>query len=164
MGQEVILGLHDGSILIIQFRYLKSEVRVNEMKQKVSKYPLPISGQKHLLDHKVDTLHSCFNVDMAVQPITTFCFYVENSKCLHVIRILLPANCSNDISPVFDTMCRNNLIWYIPVILVNCKRCIIFGPRQANLVLIAYASSEGSGEPAHPRSLARTFAARSYKQ
>ena len=41
---------------------------------------------------------------------------------------------------------------------------IIFGPRQANSVLIAYASSEGSGEPAHPRSLARTFAARSYKQ
>ena len=38
------------------------------------------------------------------------------------------------------------------------------GPRQGNLVLIAYASSEGSGEPAHPRSLARTFAARSYKQ
>ena len=38
------------------------------------------------------------------------------------------------------------------------------GPRQANLVLIADASSEGSGEPAHPRSLARTFAARSYKQ
>ena len=28
-----------------------------------------------------------------------------------------------------------------------------FGPRQANLVLIAYASSEGSGEPAPPRSL-----------
>ena len=40
----------------------------------------------------------------------------------------------------------------------------IFGPRQANLVLIAYASSEGSGEPAHSRSLARTSAARSYKQ
>ena len=38
------------------------------------------------------------------------------------------------------------------------------GPRQANLLLIAYANSEGSGEPAHPRSLARTFAARSYKQ
>ena len=37
------------------------------------------------------------------------------------------------------------------------------GPHQANLVLIAYASSEGSGEPAHPRSLARTSAARSYK-
>ena len=41
---------------------------------------------------------------------------------------------------------------------------LIFGPRQANLLLIAYASSEGSGEPAHPRSLARTSAARSYKQ
>ena len=40
----------------------------------------------------------------------------------------------------------------------------IYGPRQANLLLIADASSEGSGEPAHPRSLARTFAARSYKQ
>ena len=40
----------------------------------------------------------------------------------------------------------------------------LYGPRQANLVLIAYASSEGSGEPAHRRSLARTFAARSYKQ
>ena len=33
----------------------------------------------------------------------------------------------------------------------------IYGPRQANLVFIAYASSEGSGEPAHPRSLARTL-------
>ena len=39
----------------------------------------------------------------------------------------------------------------------------LYGPRQANLVIIACASSEGSGEPAHPRSLARTFAARSYK-
>ena len=38
---------------------------------------------------------------------------------------------------------------------------IVNGPRHANLVLIAYASSEGSGEPAHPRSLARTSAARS---
>ena len=39
-----------------------------------------------------------------------------------------------------------------------------YGLRQANLVLIAYVSSEGSGEPAHLRSLARTSAARSYKQ
>ena len=38
------------------------------------------------------------------------------------------------------------------------------GPHQANLVLIAYASSEDSGEPTHPCSLARTSAARSYKQ
>ena len=44
------------------------------------------------------------------------------------------------------------------------KTPTLFGPRQANLVLIAYASSEGSGEPAHPRSLARTSAARPYKQ
>ena len=42
-------------------------------------------------------------------------------------------------------------------------KLLLFGPRQANLVLIAYASSEGSGEPVHPRSLARTSAARSYK-
>ena len=40
----------------------------------------------------------------------------------------------------------------------------LFGPRQVNLVLIVCASSEGSGEPAHPRNLARTSAARSYKQ
>ena len=40
----------------------------------------------------------------------------------------------------------------------------VSGPRQANLVFIAYASSEGSGEPAHPCSLARTSAARSYTQ
>ena len=33
-----------------------------------------------------------------------------------------------------------------------------------NSVLIAYASREGLGEPAHPHSLARTSAARSYKQ
>ena len=38
------------------------------------------------------------------------------------------------------------------------------GPRHANLVLIAYASCEDSGEPAHLRSLAGTSAARSYKQ
>ena len=47
--------------------------------------------------------------------------------------------------------------------LTNISKCK-YGPRQANLVLIVYASSEGSGEPAHPRSLARTAAARSYKQ
>ena len=46
----------------------------------------------------------------------------------------------------------------------SCITPFSSGLRQANLVLIAYASSEGSGEPAHSRSLARTFAARSYKQ
>ena len=33
----------------------------------------------------------------------------------------------------------------------------------AEMILITYASSEGSGEPTHPRSLARTSAARSNK-
>ena len=47
---------------------------------------------------------------------------------------------------------------------VNVGLRLTNGPRQANLVLIAYASSEGSGEPAHPCSLARTFAARTYMQ
>ena len=59
-----------------------------------------------------------------------------------------------------ETSQSYNLIFLITRIF-SWKR--IFGPRQANLVLIAYASSEGSGEPAHPRSLARTFAARSYQ-
>ena len=58
---------------------------------------------------------------------------------------------------------------YMSMILLKCLLSLIlyfemFGPRQANLVLIAYASSEGSGEPAHLRSLVRTSAARSYKQ
>ena len=66
------------------------------------------------------------------------------------------------------------------VLILTCLNCMCFfpihcigsgsivgfssGPRQANLVLIACASSEGSGEPAHPRSLARTSAVRSYRQ
>ena len=59
-----------------------------------------------------------------------------------------------------------NIVSYeseILIVYVQFRR-ISNGPRQANLVLIAYASSEGSGEPAHSRSLDRTFAARSYKQ
>ena len=35
------------------------------------------------------------------------------------------------------------------------KILLSYGPRQANLVLIAYASSEGSGEPAHPQTQIR---------
>ena len=52
------------------------------------------------------------------------------------------------------------LFVYLKIVYTN----ITNGLSQANLVLIAYASSEGSGEPAHPRRLARTSAARSYKQ
>ena len=33
----------------------------------------------------------------------------------------------------------------------NFKSNSSYGPRQVNLVLIAYASNEGSGEPAHIR-------------
>ena len=43
---------------------------------------------------------------------------------------------------------------------VHVLSLIIIGPRQANLVLITYASSEGSGETARMRRLAWTFAAR----
>ena len=50
------------------------------------------------------------------------------------------------------------------MLISNENILFINGLRQANLVLIAYASSEDLGEPAHPRSLARTSAARSYKQ
>ena len=32
---------------------------------------------------------------------------------------------------------------------LDCRRITTYGPRQANLVLIAYASSEGSGEKKH---------------
>ena len=49
--------------------------------------------------------------------------------------------------------------------MAQITKCVIqSGQRQVNLVFIAYASSEGSGEPVHPRSLTRTSAARSYKQ
>ena len=63
---------------------------------------------------------------------------------------------ASDVAPL---KCRFNDLSYF-----NPDSALLIGPRQANLVLIAYANSEGSGEPAHPRSLARTSAARSYKQ
>ena len=71
--------------------------------------------------------------------------------------------------PCLDRKVSHLLRWHVLYIINKCdiehrRLNIIYGPRQANLVLIAYASSEGSGEPAHPRSLARTSAARSCKQ
>ena len=73
------------------------------------------------------------------------------------------------------TILLKSWLWVLPARMVKFWDRVIylkmlqtrnspFGPRQANSVLIAYASSEGSGEPAHPRSPARTSAARSYKQ
>ena len=60
--------------------------------------------------------------------------------------------------------CISSLPLHCPETPTTSSDVKLNGPRQANLVLIAYASSKGSGEPAHPRSLARTSAARSYKQ
>ena len=37
-----------------------------------------------------------------------------------------------------------------------------FEPAHGIMVLITQATSEGSGEPAHPRSLARAFAVRTH--
>ena len=39
----------------------------------------------------------------------------------------------------------------------------LYEPAHEIMVLITLAVSEGSGEPAHPRSLARAFAVRSHK-
>ena len=63
-----------------------------------------------------------------------------------------------------NQVCSVKLISDGATICIKVKVNFINGLHQANLVLIAYASSEGSGESAHPRSLARTFTARSYKQ
>ena len=59
---------------------------------------------------------------------------------------------------------KNKNILYVGLIFLISSEKLSYGQRQSNLVFIAYASSEGSGEPAHPRSLARTSAARSYRQ
>ena len=76
--------------------------------------------------------------------------HIHNSRDSHIRALTLEGR-----GKCWSTGSRyNRILHYVHYI----------GPRQANLVLIAYASSEGSGEPAHPRSLARTFAARSYKQ
>ena len=53
-----------------------------------------------------------------------------------------------------DYMLGERLVFYVTFRCIH-ENTISIGPRQANLVLIAYANSEGSGEPAHPRSLAR---------
>ena len=96
---------------------------------------------------------------------------------LNVTELILISNCWKDMT----LECSSDLLWTLHLInfaclynftyseshlyvLLSSLIVCIYEPRQANLVLIAYASSEGSGDPAHPRSLARTFAARSYKQ
>ena len=83
----------------------------------------------------------------------------ESSLGTQVILLLL--SCCSSLINALDQM-RQRLFKIFNMIALALAFSL--GPRQANLLLIAYASSEGSGEPAHPRSLARTFAARSYKQ
>ena len=79
------------------------------------------------------------------------------------VVLLHNGNSENIFSPLL-ILILDNIVAIQTVSTDICFHSLKYGPRQANLVLIAYASSEGSGEPAHPRSLARTFAARSYKQ
>ena len=71
---------------------------------------------------------------------------------LHGLLVCLSTCHAADLSSITDNVFNTDIIH------------ITNGPRQANLVLIAYASSEGSGEPAHPRSLARTCASAQSRQ
>ena len=106
--------------------------------------------------------------------------FVETQLCVNSDSTLIPnistwsAKCSPGLDltiPVFTSSHCAQLLteFFQDRWLAHCTHFQVLtgtlsGPRQANLVLIVYASSEGSGEPAHPRSLARTSAARSYKQ
>ena len=102
------------------------------------------------------------NVRLRIVMFNSFyllCFihvFIFSLPVLNVTRLFL-CNISDNI--VFDGSIPKSAILYTLYFI-----SVLSGPRQAILVLIAYASSEGSGESAHPRSLARTFAARSYKQ
>ena len=46
--------------------------------------------------------------------------------------------------------------WFV----LNIYYCLLKEPAHEIMVLITQATSEGSGEPTHPRSLARAFAVR----
>ena len=80
---------------------------------------------------------------------------------MRTAKTLIRLDCANAQADLSLSWAHTHFVSFVMSRLMNWA---LYGPRQANLVLIAYASSEGSGEPAHPRSLARTFAARSYKQ
>ena len=78
--------------------------------------------------------------------------------------------CPKDVDGMANSVDRNQTaraIWSEPTLFAQTwlfENLGLLGPLQVILVLIAYASSEGSGEPAHPHSLARTSTARPYKQ
>ena len=102
------------------------------------------------------------NVRLRIVMFNSFyllCFihvFIFSLPVLNVTRLFL-YNISDNV--VFDGSIPKSAILYTLYFI-----SVLSGPRQAILVLIAYARCEGSGEPAHPHSLARTFAARSYKQ
>ena len=99
-----------------------------------------VQHQKRLIDLSAASLN--YDCRMSFTLITKMC----KANILKYLSVWIPKLTSELKADIWNTIYSTN------------------GPRQANLLLIAYASSEGSGEPAHPRSLARTFAARSYKQ
>ena len=84
-----------------------------------------------------------WQLEAALPPINPFCRNLAHSVIVAYIALL-------------NSMIISSMVYF--------KRKFTIGPHQANLVLIAYASSEGSDEPAHARSLARTSAARSYSE
>ena len=110
-----------------------------------------------------------WDYDLCAQGKKTWCRDVKHlmNKC-NLSEIYDSKNSTGlSLSVILQTVVSNLLLAYTDtwkVSVMSMPKLRTYGPRQANLVLIAYASSEGSGEPAHPRSLARTFAARSYKQ
>ena len=93
---------------------------------------------------------------------------VDDDGCLPKLYAYLLAFGSGELKASFMSDLAHSLEQnQVEIIISRAQEILdmfIYGPRQANLVLIAYASSEGSGEAAHSRSLARTSAARSYKQ
>ena len=102
------------------------------------------------------------------------CYFlpIPRYKILHLFQIFAPDSLTQpntvrlkDFRKYYLQYLKIQVNMILKLMQKMCFDCnLVYGPRQANLVLIAYASSEGSGEPAHPPSLARTFAARSYKQ
>ena len=102
-------------------------------------------------------------LDKICQNVCLLCMFQENIKrmsilCLSYLYLLCQQVFQESGSHIDFRVCCPGMQLLKHVMQTS------YGPCQANLVLIAYASSEGSGEPAHPRSLARIFAARSYKQ
>ena len=116
------------------------------------------------LRHRLLPLLKRLSHDMA-QFIHANCSWMYYSHCVKSLNLLFLLNLiiyrylkliQRSSQIIYDQWCQ----WWKS----QNQTTLSNGQHQANLVLIAYASSEGSGEPAHLRSLGRTSAARSYKQ